>query len=107
MATGDQVAQLIVSKLRLVGTSRDECLAEMSCLYQESGWDETVDATRTTYGIAQRTPATPTDRRVLQPKSPRSSTGSTKTHQPGHGDIWLNLFWLQQSPVPADRSLAL
>ena len=55
MATKDQVAQLIVSEAQTRGHSRDECLAEMSCLYQESGWDETVwDATHTTYGIAQQ-----------------------------------------------------
>ena len=49
VTTKDQVAQLIVAEAKARGHSHDECLAEMSCLYQESGWDETVwDATHTT-----------------------------------------------------------
>ena len=42
MTTKDQVAQLIVAEAKARGYSRDECLAEMSCLYQESGWNETI-----------------------------------------------------------------
>lgn len=55
MRTKDQVAQLIVGEAKKRQHTRQECLAEMSTLYQESGWDETVwDPTHTTYGIAQQ-----------------------------------------------------
>ncbi|OHU23387.1 N-acetylmuramoyl-L-alanine amidase [Mycobacteroides chelonae] len=99
-ATKDEVAQLIVGEAKRRGHTRDECLAGMSALYQESGWVENVwDPTHTTYGIAQQ-----------DASYPRRSDGAkaqivaffdkldVKRTAPGHGDIWLNICWLQQAP---------
>jgi hypothetical protein len=99
--TKDQVAQLIVGEAKKRQHTRQECLAEMSTLYQESGWDETVwDPTHTTYGIAQQDDSYPNrmngapaqiaaffDRLDTQRAKPGAST-----------DIWLNICWLQQAP---------
>lgn len=101
MTTKEQVAQLIVAEARKRGHTRNECLAEMSCLYQESGWSDTIwDPTHTTYGIAQQDGSYPNrldgaaaqiaaffDRLDAQRKKPGAST-----------DIWLNICWLQQAP---------
>jgi hypothetical protein len=100
MATKDQVAQLIVAAAKQHGHTRDECLAEMSALYQESGWDETVwDKTHTTYGIAQQ------DGSYLNRFDGAAAQIDAffgrldvKRVAPGRGDIWLNLCWLQQAP---------
>lgn len=103
MTTKDQVAQLIVdqTKLRNFTLGRDLCLAVMSTLYQESGWDDTIwDPTHTTYGVAQQDGSYPNrfngaaaqisaffDRLVTQIAKPGASS-----------DIWLNICWLQQAP---------
>ena len=61
---------------------------------------------RATYRIAQQDASYPNRSKGAAAQSPRSSTGSTKTHQPRHGDIWLNLFWLQQTPSRPTAQLA-
>ena len=108
MTTKDQVAQLIVAEARARGHSRDECLAEMSCLYQESGWDDTVwDATHTTYGIAQQDASYPNRSKGAAAQiAAFFDRLDTKRKSPGHGDIWLNLFWLQQAPSRPTAQLA-
>ena len=101
MRTKDQVAQLIISEAKARQHTRGDCLAEMSALYQESGWDETIwDPTHTTYGVAQQDGSYPNrmagapaqigaffDRLDTQRAKPGAST-----------DIWLNICWLQQAP---------
>ena len=108
MTTKDQVAQLIVGEARARGHSRDECLAEMSCLYQESEWDETVwDRTHTTYGVAQQDASYPNRSHGAAAQiSAFFDRLDKKRASPGHGDIWLNLFWLQQAPSRQTAALA-
>ncbi|EFV12954.1 N-acetylmuramoyl-L-alanine amidase [Segniliparus rugosus] len=99
-ATKDQVAQLIVSEAQRRNHTRDECLAEMSALYQESEWDETVwDPTNTTYGVAQQDASYPNrfDGASAQVKAFFDKL-DIKRSAPGRGDIWLNICWLQQAP---------
>lgn len=101
MTTKDQVAQLIVAEAKARNHTRDDCLSELSCLYQESGWDETVwDPSYTTFGVAQQDASYPNrfqgaaaqvvaffDRLDAQCAKPGAST-----------DIWMNICWLQQAP---------
>lgn len=96
----DQVAQLIVAEAKARNHTRDECLAEMSALYQESGWDETIwDPTHTTYGVAQQDGSYPHrfEGAAAQIKAFFDKLDAKRT-SPGHGDIWLNICWLQQAP---------
>lgn len=100
VSTKDQVAQIIIGEAKRRGHTRDECLAEMSALYQESGWDETVwDQTRTTYGVAQQDDSYPNrfDGAEAQIKAFFDKLDQ-KRASPGRGDIWLNICWLQQAP---------
>jgi N-acetyl-anhydromuramyl-L-alanine amidase AmpD len=99
-ATKDQVAQDIVGEAKARNHTRDECLAEMSALYQESGWDETVwDPTHTTYGVAQQDGSYPNrfQGAAAQVKAFFDKL-DVKRNSPGHGDIWLNICWMQQAP---------
>ncbi|MDM3894734.1 N-acetylmuramoyl-L-alanine amidase [Mycobacterium intracellulare] len=99
-ATKDQVAQIIVGEAKARNHTRDECLAEMSALYQESGWDETIwDPTHTTYGVAQQDGSYPNrfQGAAAQVKAFFDKL-DVKRASPGHGDIWLNICWLQQAP---------
>jgi hypothetical protein len=100
MGTKDQVAQLIVGEAKARNHTRDECLAEMSALYQESQWDETVwDRTHVTYGVAQQdgSYAHRFEGAAAQVKAFFDKL-DVKRASPGHGDIWLNICWLQQAP---------
>lgn len=101
MTTKDQVAQLIVAAAKTCGHTRGDCLAEMSCLYQESGWSETIwDPTHTTYGIAQQDGSYPHrfDGAAAQ-ISAFFDRLDTQRHKAGaSADIWLNICWLQQAP---------
>jgi len=100
VTTKDQVAQLIVGEAKARNHTRDECLGELSALYQESQWDETVwDATHTTYGIAQQDGSYlhRFDGAAAQIKAFFDKLDVKRT-SPGHGDIWLNICWLQQAP---------
>lgn len=100
MTTKDQVAQLIVGEAKARNHTRDECLGEMSALYQESGWDETVwDPTHTTYGVAQQDGSYPNRFKgaAAQIKAFFDKLDIKRT-SPGRGDIWLNICWLQQAP---------
>lgn len=100
MTTKDQVAQIIVAEAKSRSHSRDECLAEMSCLYQESEWNETVwDPTRTTFGVAQQDGSYPNRFNGAAAQiSAFFDRLDIKRTAPGRGDIWLNLCWLQQAP---------
>jgi hypothetical protein len=72
----------------------------MSALYQESQWDETIwDGTRTTYGVAQQDGSYPHrfEGAAAQVKAFFDKLDVKRT-SPGHGDIWLNICWLQQAP---------
>lgn len=100
MTTKDEVAQLIVTEAKARNHTRDECLGEMSALYQESGWDETIwDPTHTTYGVAQQDGSYPNrfQGAAAQIKAFFDKLDVKRT-SPGHGDIWLNICWLQQAP---------
>lgn len=100
MTTKDQVAQLIVSEAKARHHTRDECLAEMSALYQESEWrDDVWDPTATTYGVAQQDGSYPSrfDGAAAQIKAFFDKLDIKRNH-PSHGDIWLNICWLQQAP---------
>jgi hypothetical protein len=100
VTTKDQVAQLIVAEAKARNHTRDECLAEMSALYQESGWDETIwDPTHVTYGVAQQDGSYPNrfQGAAAQIKAFFDKLDVKRNH-PGHGDIWLNICWLQQAP---------
>ncbi|WP_082931706.1 N-acetylmuramoyl-L-alanine amidase [Mycolicibacterium setense] len=100
--TKDQVAQLIVAEAKARNHTRDECLAEMSALYQESQWNETVwgpEGKKITYGIAQQDGSYPNrfQGAAAQLKAFFDKLDVKRT-SPGHGDIWLNICWLQQAP---------
>ncbi|MCV7230656.1 N-acetylmuramoyl-L-alanine amidase [Mycolicibacterium komossense] len=102
MTSKDQVAQLIVSEAKARNHTRDECLAEMSALYQESQWDETVwgpQGKKITYGVAQQDSSYPNrfQGAAAQVKAFFDKLDVKRT-SPGHGDIWLNICWLQQAP---------
>ena len=102
MATKDQVAQLIVGEAKERNHTRDECLAELSALYQESQWNETVwgpEGKRITYGVAQQDGSYEHrfDGAAAQVKAFFDKLDVKRT-SPGHGDIWLNICWLQQAP---------
>jgi hypothetical protein len=100
MTSRDQVAQIIVGEAKARNHTRDECLGELSALYQESGWDETIwDATHTTYGVAQQDGSYPHrfEGAAAQVKAFFDKLDKKRT-SPGHGDIWLNVCWLQQAP---------
>jgi hypothetical protein len=99
-ATKDQVAQLIVGEAKARNHTREECLGELSALYQESQLDETVwDPTHTTYGVAQQDSsyANRFQGAAAQVKAFFVKLDVKRT-SPGHGDIWLNICWLQQAP---------
>lgn len=102
MTTKDQVAQLIVGEAKARNHTRDECLAEMSALYQESQWDDTVwgpAGKKITYGVAQQDGSYPNrfQGAAAQLKAFFDKLDVKRT-SPGHGDIWLNICWLQQAP---------
>ena len=102
VTTKDQVAQLIVGEAKARNHTRDECLAEMSALYQESQWDDTVwgpAGKQITYGIAQQDGSYPNrfQGAAAQLKAFFDKL-DVKRASPGHGDIWLNICWLQQAP---------
>lgn len=102
MTTKDQVAQLIVSEAEARDHTREECLGEMASLYQESQWDETVwgpAGKKITYGVAQQDGSYPNrfDGAAAQIKAFFDRLDVKRT-SPGHGDIWLNICWLQQAP---------
>ena len=99
--TKDQVAQLIIGEAKKRQHTRDEALAELSALYQESELDETVwDPTHTTYGVAQQDGSYP-NRMNGAPAQIAAFFDrlDTQRAKPGaSADIWLNICWLQQAP---------
>lgn len=102
MTTKDQVAQLIVGEAKARNHTRDECLAEMSALYQEAEFDETAwgpAGKKITYGVAQQDGSYPNrfQGAAAQLKAFFDKL-DVKRVSPGHGDIWLNICWLQQAP---------
>jgi peptidoglycan hydrolase-like protein with peptidoglycan-binding domain len=100
MTTKDQVAQIIVGEAKVRNHTREECLAELSALYQESQWDETIwDSTHVTYGVAQQDGSYPHrfEGAAAQVKAFFDKL-DVKRAASGHGDIWLNICWLQQAP---------
>lgn len=101
MTTKDQVAQLIFGEAKARNHTRDECLAEMSALYQESQWNETVwDPTHTTYGVAQQDGSYP-DRfkgAAAQVKAFFDKLDAWRRKPGASSDIWLNIAWMQQAP---------
>lgn len=101
-ATKDQVAQLVVAEAKARGHSRDECLAELSCLYQESQLDETIwgpAGKRITFGVAQQDGSYPNRfNGAAAQVAAFFDRLDIKRASPGRGDIWLNLFWIQQGP---------
>lgn len=72
----------------------------MSALYQESAWNETVwDPTHTTYGVAQQDGSYPNRfNGAAEQISAFFDKLDVKRNSPGHGDIWMNIAWLQQAP---------
>ncbi|MEW2483558.1 N-acetylmuramoyl-L-alanine amidase [Mycobacterium sp. NPDC049093] len=101
MTTKDQVAQLIVGEAQKRGHTRNECLAEMSCLYQESGWSDTIwDPTHTTYGVAQQDGSYPNrfDGAAAQIAAFYDRLDTQRRKPGASADIWLNICWLQQAP---------
>jgi N-acetyl-anhydromuramyl-L-alanine amidase AmpD len=99
--TKDQVAELIVGEAKARNHTRDECLAEMSALYQESGWDETVwDPTHTTYGVAQQDGSYPHrfEGAPAQIKAFFDKLDVWRAKPGASPDIWLNICWMQQRP---------
>ena len=101
MATKDKVAQLIVNEAKARGYTRDECLAVMSALYQESQWNETIwDPTHVTYGIAQQDGSYPHrfEGAAAQVKAFFDKLDIWKA-KPGASDVlWLDICWMQQRP---------
>ena len=66
--------------------------------------DETVwDATHTTYGIAQQDASYPnrSNGAAAQIAAFFDRLDKKREVSPGHGDIWLNLFWLPTKTYPA------
>lgn len=101
VTTKAQVAQIIIAEAKARGHTRNDCLAEMSALYQESGWDETVwDSTHVTYGVAQQDGSYVHrfDGAAAQVKAFFDKLDVWR-HKPGaSSDIWLNICWMQQAP---------
>lgn len=102
VTTKDQVAQRIVGEAKARNHTREECLAEMSCLYQESQWNEAIwgpEGKKITYGIAQQDGSYPHrfEGAAAQIRAFFDRLDVKRT-SPVHGDIWQNLFWLQQGP---------
>lgn len=100
LTTKDQVAQIIVAEAKARNHTREECLGELSALYQESQFNETVwDSTHVTYGVAQQDGSYPNrfQGAAAQAKAFFDKLDVKRT-SPGHGDIWLNICWLQQAP---------
>lgn len=100
-ATEDQVAQIIIGEARRRGHTRDECLAELSTLYQESEFDETVwDSTHTTYGVAQQDASYVHrfDGAAAQIKAFFDKLDIWRRKPGASSDIWLNIAWMQQRP---------
>jgi hypothetical protein len=101
MTTKDQVAQLIIGEAKKRNHTRDECLAEMSALYQESEWNETVwDSTHVTYGVAQQDGSYPHrfDGAAAQIHAFFDKLDAWRNKPGASGDIWLNICWMQQAP---------
>lgn len=101
MTTKDQVAQLIVGEAKARGHTRDDCLAEMSALYQESQWDETVwDPTHVTFGIAQQdgSYANRFNGAAAQIAGFFDKLDTWRSKPGASTDIWLNICWMQQAP---------
>lgn len=101
MTTKDQVAQIIVAEAKARNHTRDECLAELSTLYQESEFDETVwDSTHKTYGVAQQDASYPHrfEGAAAQAKAFFDKLDAQRAKPGASSDIWLNICWLQQAP---------
>lgn len=100
-ATEDQVAQIIIGEARRRGHTRDECLAELSTLYQESRFNETVwDSTHTTYGVAQQDASYVhrLDGAAAQVRAFFDKLDNWRRKPGASSDIWLNIAWMQQRP---------
>jgi hypothetical protein len=96
----DAVAQLIVAEAKARGHIREEALGELSALDQESGLDDEIwDPKHVTYGVAQQDGSYPHrfEGAAAQVKAFFDKLDVKRT-SPGHGDIWLNICWLQQAP---------
>lgn len=103
MATKDEVARLIVSEAKARNHTREECLAEMSTLYQESEWNETIwgpAGKKITYGIAQQDGSYPHrfDGAAAQIKGFFDKLDAWRAKPGASSDIWLNICWMQQAP---------
>lgn len=96
-ASKDQVARLIVNEAQKRGYSRAECLAIMSALWQESGWNDDIwDPTHTTYGIAQQDGSYPD--RLKGAAWQVAAFFDRLEPRRGSDNIWLVICWLQQAP---------
>lgn len=96
-ASKDDVARIIVRECQHRGYNRDECLAIMSALWQESGWrDDVWDPTHTTYGIAQQDGSYP--KRFDGAEAQVTAFFDRLDRKRGGVDIWLLICWLQQAP---------
>lgn len=101
MTSKDDVGRLTVDEAKRRNYSRDDCLAVLSTLYQESGFDETIwDATHVTYGVAQQDGSyTHRFEGAAAQIAAFFDKLDTWRRKPGaSGDIWLNIGWMQQRP---------
>lgn len=106
-STYNEVAQAIIAESRRRGHTRDEAIAELACLIQESGLRPTVwDGKHTTYGIAQQDASYQGRSDPNQQITAFFDRLDRKRTSPGAGNIWLNLFWLQQAPSRPTAQLA-
>lgn len=95
----DDVAQAIIGEVKRRGYSRDEAIGVVADGIQESGlrprahngagpWD----------GIYQQDDSYPGRFDANEQIRAFLDRLDIKRASPGHGDIWLNIFWLQQAP---------
>lgn len=103
----DDVAQAILAEVKRRGYTRDEAIGVIADGIQESGLRPRA-----------HNPAGPWDGIYQQDASyPGRFDANTqitgfldrldiKRASPGHGDIWLNIFWLQQAPARASAQAA-
>ena len=97
----DDVGRLIVAEAQARRYIRGDCLAVMSALDQESGWDETIwDPTHTTYGVAQQDGSYPNrfNGAAAQIKGFFDKLDAWRAKPGASADIWLNIAWMQQRP---------
>lgn len=105
-STPDQVVEASIEELKLRGYSRDEAIGVIADQRQESGSQMVWSANKLWFGYFQQDAEYPN--RMDPAGNVRGFLDrlDVKRRSSGHGDIWLNIFWLQQRPSDETAQLA-